>query len=113
MSARALAEIESLLGRSDDADEVLRAAVQVLADEPSISWACVTFVEGGVLTPGPTAGVEDELRRLRTSITFHGTPVGELWVDGEADRAFLTQVSALIAAHVLIGWDTGGESWDP
>jgi hypothetical protein len=39
--------------------------------------------------------------------------VGELWVDGEADRGTLERVADRLAAHVLIGWDTQGEHWEP
>jgi hypothetical protein len=50
---------------------------------------------------------------VRVSIAFQGTPVGELWVDGEAEEAFLERVAVLLSAHVLIGWDTRGETWEP
>ena len=32
---------------------------------------------------------------------------------GDADRAFLERVAALIAEDCLVGWDTGGEAWEP
>jgi GAF domain-containing protein len=32
---------------------------------------------------------------------------------GEADRVFLERVALLISPHCLVGWDTGGESWEP
>ena len=106
----AQAEIEELLAVAEDADDALRGAVQRLAAEPEISWAGVAFAEDGELTLGPSAGVEDEQRRQRTPIVFQGTLVGELWTDGDADDTFLASVANLLAAHVLIGWDTGGES---
>ena len=31
----------------------------------------------------------------------------------EEDRIFLERVADLVAVHCLVGWDTGGESWDP
>jgi hypothetical protein len=46
-------------------------------------------------------------------VTYQGTQVGELWIDGEADRAFLERVGVLVSAHVLIRWDTRGETWEP
>ena len=66
-----------------------------------------------MLPLGPTAGAPDEARRMRVPIVFQGDPVGELWVDGDPDRALLDRVAALIAPLVLIGWDTGGEAWEP
>ena len=59
------------------------------------------------------AGEPDETRRVRIPVLFQGSEVGELWVDGEADRAFLERVALLVSAHVLIGWDTRGEAWEP
>jgi L-methionine (R)-S-oxide reductase len=32
---------------------------------------------------------------------------------GEADRAFLERVADLLSPHCLVGWDTGGERWEP
>ena len=38
----------------------------------------------------------------------------ELAVDGPPDDlAFLERVALLVSGHCLVGWDTGGESWDP
>jgi hypothetical protein len=39
--------------------------------------------------------------------------VGELWADGDVEREDLEQIAVLIGPHVLIGWDTGGEVWEP
>jgi hypothetical protein len=46
-------------------------------------------------------------------VRFQGSQVGELWVDGEAEPVFLERYALLVSAHVLIGWDTRGETWDP
>jgi len=32
---------------------------------------------------------------------------------GEADREFLEQVAAVLSPLCLVGWDTGGETWEP
>lgn len=113
MSMRALAALDRILNRSEDADDALRDTVNLLAAEPGLTWAGVAFLEQGTLTLGPSAGTPDESRRLRVPISYDGEPVGELWVDGEADAAFLTRVATLLSAHVLVGWDTGGETWEP
>ena len=62
---------------------------------------------------GRQQGIADESRRIRTPILFQGALVGELWVDGERERAELERIAALVAPYVLIGWDTDGEAWDP
>jgi putative methionine-R-sulfoxide reductase with GAF domain len=112
MSTRALEALDRILNRGGDADDVLRAVVRVLEEEPGIGWAGIAFLEEGDLMLGPHAGEPDEDRRVRTPVAFQGRPVGELWVDGEADEAFLERVALVISNHVLIGWDTRGEAWE-
>jgi putative methionine-R-sulfoxide reductase with GAF domain len=113
MSTPALEAINRILESNEEADDALRETVSVLAGEPGIAWAAIAFLEDGDLVVGPSAGAPGEERRLRVPIAFHGELVGELWVDGEADPAFLERVAVAIAGHVLIGWDTGGDLWDP
>ena len=113
MSHPALLALEELLGRGEEADDALRGALEILVAEPGIDWAGVAFVESGSLVLGPQAGTPDEERRQRVAISFQGAPVGELWADGEADQAFLERFATLLSAHVLLGWDTGGEPWEP
>lgn len=113
MSARALEALELVLNRDDEPDDILRSSVGVLADEPSIVWAGVAFLEESELVLGPQSGEPDEARRRRLPIVYEGSPVGELWVDGDPDAVFLERVAELLAAHVLIGWDTRGERWEP
>ena len=112
MSTHALDALERIVDEDGDADDVLRSVVQRLVEEPEIAWAAIAFLEQGALALGPRAGTADESRRLRTPVAFQGRSVGELWVDGRADGAFLERVALLISAHVLIGWDTRGEHWD-
>jgi hypothetical protein len=113
VSAGALEAVARILEQGGEADDVLRAVVASLAEQPRIEYAAVVFVEEGRLVVGPQAGVPDELRRSRAQVTYEGAAVGELWADGEADPELLASVSALIASHVLVGWDTGGEGWEP
>jgi hypothetical protein len=111
VSTRALEAIDRILNRGGDADEVLRSVVRVLAGEPSLVWAGIAFRESGELVLGPEAGEPDEALRTRTPVVYQGDPVAELWVDGDADRAFLERVAVLVSAHCLVGWDTGGLPW--
>ena len=53
-------------------------------------------------------------------IVYEGRVVGEIDIDsderaafGDADRAHLERVVVLISPHCLVGWDTGGERWQP
>lgn len=113
MSTRSLEALAEALGREGEPDDALRAAIETLAEEPGVEWAAIAFAEGDDLVVGPAVGTPAEARRVRVPISFHGDAVGELWVDGKADPSFLARVAELIAPYVLIGWDTGGERWEP
>jgi putative methionine-R-sulfoxide reductase with GAF domain len=110
-----LTAIESIVERSGDADEVLRDVVAALRDEAGYAWAGIYFVEGGTLALGPQAGTPNEASRTTTPVHWQGELVAELAVDDapEKDRNFLERVASLVADHCLVGWDTGGESWEP
>jgi putative methionine-R-sulfoxide reductase with GAF domain len=105
--------VEELIGRGGEADDVLRAVVSALAGTPEIAWAGVAFVEEADLVVGPAAGEPNPALRARVPISFQGSAVGELWVDGAVPADDVQRVAALIAPLVLIGWDTGGEAWEP
>jgi hypothetical protein len=113
MSTRALEALDRILNRGDDADDVLREVVEELVREPGIDWAGVLFLENGRLQLGPEAGLPGSASRVQTPIVFRGDPVGELAIEGRADADFLGRVATLISAHVLLGWDTRGERWEP
>jgi hypothetical protein len=113
MSDPALESVEQALEQGGEPDDVLRAAVRALTKVPGIAGAGIAFLEESGLVLGPSAGDEDESRRVRIAVAFQGAKVGELWVDGDADPAFLERVALLLSAHVLIGWDTRGEAWEP
>ena len=113
MTSDPLTAIDAALADAPDADDALRETVRILAAQPEIAWAGIAFVETTGLTLGPSAGSPDEARRTLVTVCYKDETVGELQVDGEADRAFLEQVAERISAHVLLGWDTGGEDWEP
>lgn len=104
---------ERALAEGGEADDVLRAVVEALAAEPEVGWAAIAFVDAGELIVGPRSGRPDAARRTRVPVLYEGSAVGELWVDGDVHRSGLERVAALLAAYVLVGWDTGGESWEP
>ena len=109
----ALEAVERVLAHGGEADEVLRGAVAVLHERLG-RFVRVSFVEGGGLVPGPAAG--EETATTAFAILFDGTRVADLEAGGELagdDRALLERVSALLAPYALVGWDTGGEAWEP
>ena len=89
------------------------SVVAELALQPGVEWAGIFFLEDGDVELGPEAGEPNEGRRVRVPVTYQGARVGELAIDGDADAAFLEQVAVVVSAHVLLGWDTGGEAWEP
>ena len=104
--------VEEIVASGVDADDVLRAVVAELVED-GCAWAGIWFVEGERLELGPEAGTPDESRRLRVPIEFRDERVGELVVDGASEPARIEGVAALISPYVLLGWDTGGETWTP
>jgi hypothetical protein len=113
VSTSPLEALRRTLERGGEPDDILRTAVAALADEPGIEWAGIAFLEEGELVLGPCAGHPDESRRTRVVVSYRGDPVGELLVDGGTDRAWLESIAELVSPYVLIGWDTGGEAWEP
>jgi hypothetical protein len=106
--------IEQIVRRGGDADEILRDVVSALHTDAGYHWVGIFFVEDTTLSLGPSAGTP---RGNRTSVpvNWQGDRIAELAIDDapEEDRKFLERVAVLVADHCLVGWDTGGESWEP
>jgi hypothetical protein len=111
----ALEAIDRILDKGGDADDILRQVVAALHERTGYAWAGIFFLEDGELALGPQAGIPDETRRTSRPVSWQGTPVAELAVDDapEEDRMFLERVAVLVSGYCLVGWDTGGESWEP
>jgi len=68
----------------------------------------------GVGLEGPAAG--DEQTSEEFPIRFEGAYVANLEVGAQLpadDRALAERVASLVAPYALVGWDTGGEAWEP
>ena len=110
--------MDRILNRGGDADEVLRAVVGVLRERVGFAWAGIAFVEERELTLGPEAGERGE-PVAAFPVAFRGERVAELQVspapgpDDVDARTFLERVALLISPHCLVGWDTGGQPWEP
>ena len=105
--------VRGIVEQGVDADDVLRAVVDALVSTGEIRWAGIAFTEDEALRLGPSRGEPEEVRRERVPVEYDGAAVGELWADGDVRRDELERIAALIAPYVLIGWDTGGEAWEP
>jgi hypothetical protein len=104
---------EEAIARGDDADDVLRGVVAALVSSGGCEWAGVLFVESGELVLGPAAGEPRPNARTHVPVTYGGERIAELAADGCTDVPVLERVAALISPYCLVGWDTGGEPWDP
>ena len=112
--------VAGILDAGGDADDVLREAVAALQSRvPGYDWVGISFVDEGALLLGPWSGEQrgpDAPPPLRVPIRFQGTKVAELGVDGPApgddEQAALEHLAGLVAAHCLVGWDTGGVPWE-
>jgi hypothetical protein len=112
--------IEQIVAHEPEADQILRESVVVLYEHvPEARSVAVAFVENGALAPGPIAGeaITGE-PTVREPVLYERRPVAELWIAGggdpdEHDRALLTRVCELLSPYCLVGWDTGGEAWEP
>jgi hypothetical protein len=111
----ALEAIDRILNRGGDADDILRQVVATLHERAGYAWAGIFFLEDGELTLGPESGAPDPTSRTSVPVTWQGDRIAELAVDDapEEDRMFLERVALLVSGHCLVGWDTGGETWDP
>jgi hypothetical protein len=116
----AIEAVEAIIAHEPEADQLLREAVVALYERiPDARSVAVAFVENGQLTPGPIAG--DPIfgtPPVTEAVLYERRPVAELWIAGggspdEGDRALLVRVSELLSPYCLVGWDTGGEAWEP
>jgi hypothetical protein len=114
-TSEALEAVDVIVNRGGDADDILRQIVNLLHQQAGYAWAGIFFLEDGELTLGPEAGTPHMSRRTRVPVTWQGSRVAELAIDDapEEDRMFLERVAVLVSGHCLVGWDTGGESWEP
>ena len=157
----ATAEIEAIIDRETEVDEIVRQTVDILHDRiDHYSWVGIYFVEesdlvlgpwrgpaatehvripvgqgvcGAAATSGATEIIDDVNADSRYLACFLSTRseivvpvryddivVAEIDIDsdvpaafGDADRKFLEHVAELLSPHCLLGWDTGGEPWEP
>ena len=76
------------------------------------AWAGIFFLEAGALVLGPDAGTPDESARTQVPVLWKGERVAELAADGDGAEP-LDEVAATLGEYCLVGWDTGGEPWEP
>ena len=106
-------QVKLILDRGGDADDVLRAVVRTIVEHGGARWAGILFAEGDDFVLGPQAGEPEEGKRLFVPVIYDGAQIGILVADDARSVGLLERVAELVSAHVLLGWDTGGERWTP
>jgi hypothetical protein len=112
----AVEAVERLLNRGGDADDVLRAVVATLLERmPHLERVWIVFAEGDQRLVGPSAGDSAREAQRAFPVRFQGAAVAYLTVAAldDSDEATLERVATIIAPYCLVGWDTGGERWEP
>lgn len=113
----ALEAIDRVLNLGAEADDTLRDVVSILHDRAGYAWVGVRFVEGESLVLGPSAGSDPDEGILDVPVRYQAREVATLQVapplGGSDEREFLERVATLISLQCLVGWDTGGERWEP
>jgi acyl-CoA thioester hydrolase len=106
--------VERIVNREGEADEILRQAVATIAKRFD-TFCGIRFVEDGGMLDGPSAGAFGEPRAV-VPITYDDSSIAEIVLGNELadeDRDALDRIAELLSAYCLVGWDTGGESWNP
>jgi acyl-CoA thioester hydrolase len=109
-----VAAVTRIIEQDSEADEILRDAVAAIANRFD-AFCGIRFVEEGALVDGPSAGTPPP-EPVSVPIAYDGAKVAELVLGGPLtadDRATLEGVAALLGPFCLVGWDTGGEAWNP
>src|SRR5262249_58267066 len=106
--------VERIVNRESEADEILRQAVATIAKRFD-TFCGIRFVEDGGMIDGPSSGAFREPKAV-VPITYDDSSVAEIALGAEIaeeDRDVLDRIAELLSPYCLVGWDTGGESWNP
>jgi hypothetical protein len=113
------AQVQAIVDGGEEADQILRASLAVVHDGTGAPWSAIAFVEEREMVVGPLLGHAPEGTpepALIVPIVYRGDTVAGLWLGSETERSLdpeLERVAALLAPYCLVGWDTGGEDWNP
>ncbi|MCX6411984.1 MAG: hypothetical protein NTZ81_06495 [Actinobacteria bacterium] len=91
--ATVVAAIEQILERSEEADQILLGTIAALSSHYGTGVG-IRFIE---------EGYDGELVAMLVTPATLDTSAIETW----------QQVANLVSAFCLVGWDIGGEDWEP
>jgi hypothetical protein len=112
-------QVQAIVDGGEEADEILRASLAAVHAATSAPWSAIAFVEEREMVVGPLVGRAPEGTpepAMVVPIVYRGDTVAGLWFGSETPPELdldLSRAAALLAPYCLVGWDTGGEHWDP
>ena len=110
----AIEAIERIVNRESEADEILRQSVATIAKRFD-TFCGIRFVEDGGMLDGPSGGAYAEPQAV-VPITYDDSSIAEIALGTpleEDDRDTFDRIAKLLSPFCLVGWDTGGEAWNP
>jgi hypothetical protein len=114
LGSQAVAAVQAVVEREEEADAILRQAVAELAGRYG-TFAGIRFVEEDEMVLGPAAGAPAAVATA-VPVRFRDATVAELVTSADLDPDDLAawqRIAELVAPYCLVGWDTGGEGWEP
>ena len=112
--ATVVAAIEQILERSEEADQILLGTIAALSSHYETGVG-IRFIEEGSFSDGPWAG-EAGTVATEVEVRYDGELVAVLVTPATLDTSAIEtwqQVANLVSAFCLVGWDIGGEDWEP
>ena len=110
----AVEAVERIINRESEADEILRQSVATIAKRFE-TFCGIRFVEDGGMIDGPSGGAYAEPQAV-VAITYDDSSIAEIVLGApleEEDRDAFDRIAKLLSPFCLVGWDTGGEAWNP
>jgi len=112
--AALVAAIEQILERSEEADQILLGTIAALSSHYETGVG-IRFVEEGSFSDGPWAGEAGPVA-TEVEVRYDGELVAVLVTPATLETSAIEtwqQVANLVSAFCLVGWDIGGEDWEP
>jgi hypothetical protein len=112
--ASVVTTIQAIVDGAEEADQILLGTIAHLAERYNAGVG-LRFVEEGVFSDGPWAGTRDAVA-AQVPISYDEELVGEFVISTAIDedaRATFEAVASIIGDYCLVGWDIGGEDWEP
>ena len=106
--------VEWIINRESEADEILRQSVVTIARRFE-TFCGIRFVEDGGMIDGPSGGDYAQPQAV-VPITYDDSSIAEIVLGRplqEVERDAFDRIAKLLSPFCLVGWDTGGEAWNP